>query len=217
MTETILHVPLASRLAQTVLDGLEVEYGRRYGTTRPGGGRGDIDRYPAGLFVPPLGDFIVLVEDGAPIAGGAFMSHDDETVEIKRVWTEPGRRRQGLARRVMEVLEREAGALGYTRAYLTTGFLQPEAVRLYLTIGYRPLFDVDADPALYKSLGFEKHIGRKAGLPGRAALRKPAASPAEAIAEVNALKAAQETRILARLSGYVDGHADAHAGRRVMA
>ena len=204
MTQTILHVPLTSRHTQTVLDGLEAEYGRRYGTARPGGARRDIDRYPAGLFVPPLGDFIVLLEDDEPIAGGAFMSHDDETVEIKRVWTHPDRRRQGLARRMMDVLEHEAGALGYTRAYLTTGFLQPEAIGLYRSIGYRPLFDVDAAPELYKSLGFEKHIGRAAGQAGRSPLRTPAGSPAEAIAEVNAIKAAQEKQILARLARHAD-------------
>lgn len=205
----ILHVPLASREAQAVLDALEVEYGRRYGTARPGGARGDIDRYPAALFVPPLGDFIVLVEDGAPVAGGAFMSHDDETVEIKRVWTHPGRRRQGLARRIMEVLEREAGALGYTRAYLTTGFLQPEAVALYLLIGYRPLFDVSGDPEFYRSLPFEKHIGEKAGQPGRSPVRRPAESFADATAMVNALKAEQEQKVLVRLAQ--------HADRRVLA
>ena len=209
MSETMIHVSLSSPEAKTILDELEIEYGRRYGTARAGGARGDIDRYPAEAFLPPLGDFLALLQDGTMAAGGAFMSHDDETVEIKRVWTHPERRRQGLARRIMEVLEREAGALGYTRAYLTTGFRQPEAVALYLSIGYRPLFDVSADPEMYRSLPFEKHIGTKAGQPGRSPLRPVAGSLAEATAEVNALKARQEKKILARLAH--------HADRRVLA
>ncbi len=203
MTETLVHRSLSTAEVQTVLDALEAEYGQRYGTARPGGARGDIDRYPAEAFVPPLGDFLILLDDGKPVAGGAFMSHDDKTVEIKRVWTHPDRRRQGLARRIGAALERRAANLGYTRAYLTTGFRQPEAVGLYLSMGYRPLFEVGADPASYRSLPFEKHLGAKAGQPGRSPLRKPSASPADAAAEVDAIKKAQEAKILARLAEHV--------------
>jgi GNAT superfamily N-acetyltransferase len=201
MTQIIVHQSLDAVEAQIVLAGLEAEYGRRYGTNRAGGARGDIDRYPAEAFLPPLGDFLILLEEGTPIAGGAFMSHDDETVEIKRVWSHPARRRQGLARRIVVALEESAGALGYTRAYLTTGFRQPEAVGLYLSMGFRPLFDVAADPELYRSLPFEKHIGRKAGQPGQTPIRPPSASLAEASAAVDAIKQAQEAKILARLAG----------------
>jgi GNAT superfamily N-acetyltransferase len=201
MTETIVFRPLQSPEVQTVLNALEVEYGTRYGTDRPGGARGDIDRYPAEAFLPPLGDFLVLLDaNGEPIAGGAFMSHDDETAEIKRVWTHSGHRRKGLAQRVCLALEERAGALGYTRAYLTTGFRQPEAVGLYLRLGYRPLFDVGLDPTFYRSLPFEKHIGAKAGQPGTSPLRIPATSFEEATAEVNAVKHVQEAKILARLA-----------------
>jgi hypothetical protein len=38
-------------------------------------------------------------------------------------------------------LERIALQRGYTRVYLTTGWRQPEAVALYLSMGYTPLFD----------------------------------------------------------------------------
>jgi GNAT superfamily N-acetyltransferase len=200
MTETIIHSHLLEPPAQAVLDGLLAESTRRYGANRPGGARAELDRYPPAAFVPPVGDFLVLLRDGVAIAGGAFMSHDDETVEIKRVWSHPELRRQGLARRIMAALEERAAALGYTRAYLTTGYLQPEAIALYRTLGFRPLFDVAADPARYRSLPFEKHIGARAGQPGSAPLRRLAASFEEASADVAAIKAAQERKILARLS-----------------
>ena len=202
MSETIIHSPLLAPEAQAVLEGLVAESAQRYGTDRAGGARAEVDRYPPAAFIPPVGDFLVLVRDGLPIAGGAFMSHDDETAEIKRVWVHSEHRRQGLARRIMAALEERAGALGYTRAYLTTGFRQPEAVSLYLTLRYRPLFDLDADPALFRSLPFEKHIGTKAGQPGRSVPRRPARSFEEASAEVTAIKAAQEEKILARLAHY---------------
>jgi GNAT superfamily N-acetyltransferase len=200
MSETIIHSPLLAPEAQAVLNGLVAESTQRYGTNRPGGARAEVDRYPPAAFLPPVGDFLVLVRDGVPIAGGAFMSHDDETAEIKRVWVHAEHRRQGLARRIMAALEARAEELGYTRAYLTTGFRQQEAVSLYLSLGYRPLFELEADPALFRSLPFEKHIGAKAGQPGRSVPRRAARSSEEASAEVYAVKAAQEEKILARLS-----------------
>ncbi len=199
MTFRVLRTRLHSPEAEPVIDGLVAESARRYGVERPGVSRAEVDRYPAEAFEPPLGDFVVLRRGAQTIAGGAFMSHDDETVEIKRIWTHPDARRQGLARIVMAALETNAAALGYTRVYLTTGYRQPEAVALYLSLGYRALFDVAADPALYRSLPFEKHIGSRAGEPGTAIPRRPAADPEAATAEVLAIKAAQERLILERL------------------
>ncbi|MCJ2059726.1 GNAT family N-acetyltransferase [Methylobacterium sp. J-048] len=187
--------------AQPLLEALVAEYDSRYGTAgRAGGAWSEILRYPAEVYHPPLGDFLLIVRDGETIAGGAFMSHDDETVELKRIWTRADLRRQGLAQRVVAALEESAGRLGYTRAYLTTGFRQPEATALYGTLGYRPLFDTAVDPTLYRSLPFEKRIGSRAGQAGNAPLYPPAASFEEATARVLALKEAQERKVLDRLA-----------------
>jgi len=192
--------PLDPR-AEALLEGLIAEYDGRYGVnSRPGGARSEILRYPAEAFAPPLGDFLLLRRGDETIAGGAFMSHDDETAELKRIWTRNDLRRQGLARTIVIALEEAAADLGYTRAYLTTGFRQPEATALYLSLGYRPLFDVTADPALYRSLPFEKHIGAKAGVAASTPAYPPAASLEEATARVGLIKAAQEARIAARLA-----------------
>lgn len=189
--------------AQPLVEGLILEYDGRYGAnSRPGGARSELFRYPVEAFSPPLGDFILLQRDGRTIAGGAFMSHDDETAEFKRIWTHDDFRRQGLAERIVAELEARAAALGYKRAYLTTGFRQPEATTLYLKLGYRPLFDVTADPTLYRSLPFEKHIGTETGRPGTSPVYAPAESLDAATARVAALKREQEARILARLAAH---------------
>lgn len=194
--------PLDPR-AEVLLEGLIAEYDGRYGfNSRPGGARSEILRYPAEAFAPPLGGFLLLRRGDETIAGGAFMSHDDETAELKRIWTRDDLRRQGLARRIVLALEEAAADLGYTRAYLTTGFRQPEATSLYLSLGYRPLFDVSADPTLYRSLPFEKHIGAKAGVASSTPAYPPAASLEEATARVGPVKAAQEARIATRLSAH---------------
>ncbi|MFT4185201.1 MAG: GNAT family N-acetyltransferase [Rhizobium sp.] len=201
MSDVIIRSSSAAPEAQPLLEALIGEYDGRYGVAgRPGGARTEVFRYPPQAFAPPLGDFLLLLRDGETIAGGAFMSHDDETAELKRIWTRGDLRRQGLARRIVIALEESAASQGYTRAYLSTGFRQPEATALYLSLGYRPLFDPEADPALYRSLPFEKHIGAKAGQPATSPIREPAASFEEATARVTAIKTEQEAKISARLS-----------------
>lgn len=201
MTDVIVRSSPLEPAAQPLLDGLVAEYDGRYGAVnRPGGALAEILRYPAEAYRPPLGDFLLVVRDGETIAGGAFMSHDDATVELKRIWTRPDLRRQGLAKLVVRTLEESAVRLGYARAYLTTGFRQPEATALYASLGYRPLFDDTADPLLYRSLPFEKALGSSVHLTTPA--YPPAASFEAATARVNALKAEQEQRLLARIAAH---------------
>ncbi len=191
--------PLAPE-AQPLVEDLIREYDGRYGTRFDReGARAELHRYPPEAFAPPVGDFLLLIRDGETIGGGAYMPHDDpETAELKRIWTRSDLRRQGLARRIVLALEDSAAAQGYTRLYLTTGFRQPEADALYVSMGYRRLFDPAVDLALYLTLPFEKHIGAKAGQPGTSPLREPAATAEEAVARVREAKAAHTERMAAR-------------------
>jgi GNAT superfamily N-acetyltransferase len=132
---------------------LTYEYTTRYGPS----GAQEMQR-PADVFEPPHGQFLLLVEAGEAVAGGAFKRFDDNTAELKRIWTHSRHRRRGLARRVVEELEKEARTFGYQRIYLTTGPQQPEAKALYLATGYTPLFDVDADPLTIGALAFDKQL-----------------------------------------------------------
>ncbi|MET8544728.1 GNAT family N-acetyltransferase [Kitasatospora sp. NPDC004799] len=130
-------------LVEPLLRELTHEYVTRYGPE----GREEMTRYPAEAFTEPHGGvLLLLLEDGEPVAGGAYKRYDDRTAEVKRMWTHSAHRRRGLARRVLAELERTAAAAGYTRIYLTTGPRQPEAKGLYLAAGYTPLFDVSAAP-----------------------------------------------------------------------
>ena len=203
MVDTIIQSSLLDPAAQPLIDGLVQEYDSRYGhLDHAGGARTEILRYPREAFSEPLGGFLLLRRHGETIAGGAYMSHDDETVELKRIWTASHLRRQGLARRIVLALEESAGDLGYTRAYLSTGFRQPEATALYISLGYRPLFDISADVQQYRSLPFEKHIGAKAGQPISTPIYPASASFEEATQRVQERKAAQEAKILARLQNH---------------
>ncbi|KAF1024056.1 MAG: hypothetical protein GAK30_00075 [Paracidovorax wautersii] len=203
MSDTLVHSSPDDERARPLLQSLDLEYEKRYGDLRAkDDGPPEINRYPVQAFVPPLGDFLLLIRDGKTVAGGAYMSHDDDTVEIKRGWTDATLRRQGLSRIIMAALEDSAVRQGYSRAYLSTGFRQPEAVALYLSLGYRPLFDTSVDPALVRSLPFEKLIGKRAGQVSDTPLRPTSASLEAATALVGRVKDEQERKILARVARY---------------
>jgi GNAT superfamily N-acetyltransferase len=163
-----------------LLDELAHEYATRYqGILAVDEIRAELAHYPAHEFAEPDGGLVLLLEDGAPVAGGAFRRRvepelgdaarrsraegRDEagaptvpTAELKRIWTHHAHRRRGLASRVVDELEKRAAALGYPRLYLTTGPRQPEAVGLYLRTGYTPLFDPAAEAT--GPLPFEKWL-----------------------------------------------------------
>lgn len=160
MSDTFLYTSTTDPLARPLLDELHHEYQTRYGTFfNAEGAAAEMNRYPAEAFAPPHGNFLLLIREGAAIAGGAFKRYSEDTAEFKRIWTDARFRRQGLARKVLAELEAQALRQGYARVYLTTGFRQPEAVGLYLTNGYTALYDTSVDPeTLKRSLPFEKHL-----------------------------------------------------------
>ena len=157
MGDSFLYTTSTAEISRTLIEQLTVEYRARYGD-HFGDASVEMNRYPPERFAAPDGAFVLLLRDGKPIAGGAFMRYDETTAEFKRMWTDTDHRRQGLAQRVLAELESHATALGYTRVYLTTGFRQPEASALYLKPGYSALFDVTADPATIEKLPFEKAL-----------------------------------------------------------
>lgn len=93
---------------------------------------------------------VLLRLDGVAVAVGSVRdlagipdelggTHPAGTGEVKRVYVEPGARGQGLSRRVVVELEDRARAVGLTRLVLESGMMQPEAMGLYLSLGYDPI------------------------------------------------------------------------------
>jgi GNAT superfamily N-acetyltransferase len=146
-------------LASPLLDELTVEYSTRYGASDEEE-YNDLRAYPAEEFDPPGGVLIVAVSNGVPVAGGAFRRYDPSTAELKRMWTAARHRKRGYGKLVVAELERIALQRGYTRVYLTTGWRQPEAVALYLSMGYTPLFDVSLAAEDIGVHPFEKQLGQ---------------------------------------------------------
>jgi GNAT superfamily N-acetyltransferase len=122
-------------LAEPLLAELTVEYSTRYGATRDAVAKW-LRGYPADEFAPPHGGLLIGLLGGQPVTGGAFCRFDDNTAELKRIWTDSRHRKQGHAKALLAALEAEIVTRGYRTVYLTTGDRQPEAEALYLSTGY---------------------------------------------------------------------------------
>jgi putative acetyltransferase len=79
---------------------------------------------------------VVCYADDLPVGCGAFKEYDTITVEIKRMFVEPGFRGKGIAGSILKELELWAAEINYSTAVLETGKRQPEAIALYQKAGY---------------------------------------------------------------------------------
>jgi GNAT superfamily N-acetyltransferase len=161
MAYQIIDASPLDAVAKPLLDELLIEYSTRYKEFRVdsvAAAAAELERYPSELFAPPVGAFVLVLKDGETVGGGGFKRYDKRTAEFKRIWTHSSLRRKGVARLVVEALEDRARQQGYSRVYLTTGFKQPEATKLYLRTDYTPLFDPTVSPEVYLQLRFAKDL-----------------------------------------------------------
>jgi GNAT superfamily N-acetyltransferase len=144
-------------LAEPLMAELAVEYSTRYGGT-PATVTSWLRSFPAAQFAAPTGGMLIGLVGGTPVTGGAFCRFDERTAELKRIWTDSGHRRRGLARVLLVELEAAIVERGYRRVYLTTGDRQPEAEALYLAAGYTRLTEpLPADGDVYP-IAFAKEL-----------------------------------------------------------
>jgi len=80
--------------------------------------------------------WLVVYDDGRPVACGGLRPLAPGIGEIKRMFVSPAARRRGHARRLLTALEDLARDAGNTRIRLLTTELLPEALALYDSAGY---------------------------------------------------------------------------------
>lgn len=80
---------------------------------------------------------IVLYDGEQAVACGAMKAFEENVMEVKRMYTLPSHRGQGLAGKVLKELEMWAAESGIQATVLETGKRQPEAIRLYEKHGYQ--------------------------------------------------------------------------------
>lgn len=83
-----------------------------------------------------LKNVLIVYKNEFPVGIGAYKEYDSNTAEIKRMYTRPDYRGQGIAKAIITELETWAKEEGYTMAILETGHLQKDAIGLYQKRGY---------------------------------------------------------------------------------
>ncbi|MGW6904582.1 bifunctional helix-turn-helix transcriptional regulator/GNAT family N-acetyltransferase [Streptomyces sp. NPDC054940] len=127
----------------------------------------DIDeRFPEGFDKSDLvrpeevsgdaGAFFVAREEGRPVGCGALRRLEPGIGEIRHVWVHPDARRLGLARRLLDALEREAAARELTVVRLDTHAALTEAQSMYRACGYTEIPRYDDN--VYAAHWFEKRL-----------------------------------------------------------
>lgn len=120
-----------------------------------GGADGDADMQPPGGF------FVVARLDGEPVGCGGVKFLDAATGEmttgeIKRVWTARSARGQGVARRMLHMLEKLARQAGVGVLRLDTNRSLTEAQTMYRREGYSEICRYNDNP--YAHYWFEKKL-----------------------------------------------------------
>ncbi len=101
---------------------------------------------------------VVAYENNEPVGCGAIKEYDNETMEVKRMFTLPEARGKGIATKVLIELEKWATELSYTKCILETGKRQPEAIALYKKNGYKNIPNYGQYAIMQNSVCFEKQI-----------------------------------------------------------
>jgi ribosomal protein S18 acetylase RimI-like enzyme len=86
--------------------------------------------------VDHIDETVIIYKDGIAVACGAYKVHDKEAVELKRIIVMKEHRNHGLAKLLVNELEKSAKNKGYRYALLETGIKQHEAIKLYKGCGY---------------------------------------------------------------------------------
>jgi len=166
LTEEPYDGPVATRLVQELMADLNVRYAA-WSEEWPHDERDQrqaesdadyLSEVTAEQVAPPHGAFVVAWLDGTPVACGALRpSEVDGEGEVKRMYTVPAARRQGISRLLLARLEERARQLGYRAVRLETGTAQPEAMALYEGAGWRPIepFGRYADSPAQRCFGKE--------------------------------------------------------------
>jgi GNAT superfamily N-acetyltransferase len=82
------------------------------------------------------GAWVVLYDDGEPVACAGLRELEPGVAEMKRMFVTPRARGRGHARRLLIELEEIARAAGQRSMRLFTTDLLPEAMKLYAGAGY---------------------------------------------------------------------------------
>lgn len=133
------------------------EYFAYLGSVFPEGFDSDSDpERDRARFGEPDGAFLVAYLDGTPVGCGALQRIGEDAGEIKRMWVAASARGRGLGARILDALEEEARARGFTAVFLDTNDALTPAITMYRSRGYTDIERYNDNP--YARLWFRKQL-----------------------------------------------------------
>ncbi|WP_396600448.1 GNAT family N-acetyltransferase [Algibacter sp. R77976] len=100
----------------------------------------------------------VAYKNETPIGCGAFKAIDDYSVEVKRMFTKPNLRGQGVASKILTELENWSKELAFKTCVLETGKRQKEAVSFYKKMNYKITPNYGQYKNIANSVCFKKEL-----------------------------------------------------------
>jgi GNAT superfamily N-acetyltransferase len=101
---------------------------------------------------------VLAFQDGHAVSCGAIKEYDEDTMEVKRMFTLLEHRGKGIAAELLRELEVWAVELGFKQTILETGFKQLEAIRLYEKSGYTRIPNYGQYIGVENSLCMKKNL-----------------------------------------------------------
>jgi putative acetyltransferase len=99
------------------------------------------------------GGFWVALRASGVVGNFGLERVGPDAMELRRMYVAPAARRGGVAREMLRFAEAEARRFGARRLELSTSELQPAAVRLYRSAGYRLMHEATAAEPSNKTVG----------------------------------------------------------------
>lgn len=101
---------------------------------------------------------VIAYMNEEPVGCGAIKELNASSMEIKRMYTSPAYRNNGIASDILLALEKWTSELGYKKCVLETGNRQIEAIALYLKNNYISIENYGQYKNVENSRCFEKVI-----------------------------------------------------------
>lgn len=105
-----------------------------------------------------ISEVVLVYENEMAIGCGTIKNFNENTAEIKRMFTLPESRGKGIATLILDELTTWASEIGYQKLILETGKKYPEAISLYLKYGFRQTENYGQYVDMEESVCFEKSL-----------------------------------------------------------
>ena len=153
MEITIAAEPFDSADARRLIGALDEHLAVRYPPEQRFGPNLKVEH-----LAPRLGTFVIARLGGVAVGCGAVRRLDETTVEVKRMYVDPGVRGRGVAKAILGRLETEARLISASRLVLETGIYQDEAIGLYRRTGFSVIDCFGEYAGVPTSVCFEKAV-----------------------------------------------------------